>query len=205
MVRRTKEEALATRCQLLDAAEHVFSEQGVAHASLADIASAAGLTRGAVYWHFQNKSDLISALWERVALPMQQALDAIRSEYAHDALGMLRAKSRWVLAQVVHHDSTRKLMMILLLRCEFVDELATARSFMLGQRESCVAQLTEEFRLAINNQQLSATVDPQHAAIGLLATMDGLCLHWLIDPQRFDLEKIGTATMDAYLDGLARL
>ena len=52
MARRTREEALATREQLLDAAEQVFRERGVGHASLAEVAYAAGVTRGAVYHHF---------------------------------------------------------------------------------------------------------------------------------------------------------
>ena len=48
MVRRTKEEALATRDRLLDAAEHVFQRHGVSRTSLHDIAAAAGVTRGAI-------------------------------------------------------------------------------------------------------------------------------------------------------------
>ena len=52
MARRTKQDAQATREALLDAAEHVFEQRGVARTSLNHIAEAAGLTRGAVYWHF---------------------------------------------------------------------------------------------------------------------------------------------------------
>ncbi|KSB87046.1 hypothetical protein LFZ31_05135 [Salmonella enterica subsp. enterica serovar Newport str. S09097] len=36
----------------------LFSQQGVSATSLAEIANAAGVTRGAIYWHFKNKSDL---------------------------------------------------------------------------------------------------------------------------------------------------
>ena len=53
MARRTKEDAAATRNGLIDAAERVFCEKGVSRASLSDIASAAGATRGALY--FLNK------------------------------------------------------------------------------------------------------------------------------------------------------
>jgi TetR/AcrR family acrAB operon transcriptional repressor len=49
MARRTKEEAQATRTQLLDTAEVVFREKGVSRTTLTDIASAAGVTRGAIY------------------------------------------------------------------------------------------------------------------------------------------------------------
>ncbi|MBL8522861.1 MAG: TetR family transcriptional regulator, partial [Betaproteobacteria bacterium] len=70
MVRRTKEEAQETRNRLLDTAEHVFNERGVSRTSLAEIAEAAGVTRGAIYWHFKNKLDLFNAMMERVILPV---------------------------------------------------------------------------------------------------------------------------------------
>src|SRR3546814_1649852 len=59
-LRRTKEEALETRESILDAAERIFFERGVSRTTLDQIARAASVTRGAVYWHFQNKSDLRS-------------------------------------------------------------------------------------------------------------------------------------------------
>jgi len=55
MARCTKEKALETRERILDAAEDVFDDNGVSNTSLADIATAAGVTRGAIYWHFTNK------------------------------------------------------------------------------------------------------------------------------------------------------
>ena len=62
MARRTKEDALATRHALLDAAERSFQVHGVARTSLAQIAEAAGLTRGAIYWHLKDKADLAKTL-----------------------------------------------------------------------------------------------------------------------------------------------
>ena len=72
MVRRTKEDAIATRNSLMDAAELVFGEKGVSRASLSDIAQAAGATRGAIYWQFKDKMDLFNAMMDRVALPLER-------------------------------------------------------------------------------------------------------------------------------------
>ncbi|WP_052691921.1 TetR family transcriptional regulator [Teredinibacter purpureus] len=65
MARKTKEDTEKTRHALLDAATRIFSEQGVANTTLHHIACAADMTRGAVYWHFKNKDDVIKSLWER--------------------------------------------------------------------------------------------------------------------------------------------
>ena len=62
MVRRTKEEAQETRSAILEAAERAFYERGVARTTLADIATLAGVTRGAIYWHFSNKADVVQAM-----------------------------------------------------------------------------------------------------------------------------------------------
>ncbi|OBX33695.1 HTH-type transcriptional repressor BepR [Halomonas elongata] len=72
MARRTKAEAEATREALLDAAEEVFFEKGVACTSLEQIARHAGMTRGAVYWHFRNKADLFRAMLDRVRMPFEE-------------------------------------------------------------------------------------------------------------------------------------
>jgi AcrR family transcriptional regulator len=54
-----------TRTALLTAAERLWAERGIHGASLDDIASAAGLTKGAVYSNFAGKTDLLLALMER--------------------------------------------------------------------------------------------------------------------------------------------
>ena len=67
MARRTKEDAQATRTALLDAAERVFQQRGVSRTSLNEIAQAAGVTRGALYWHFKDKAALFNAMMEHAA------------------------------------------------------------------------------------------------------------------------------------------
>src|SRR5213082_1462422 len=71
MARRTKEEALETRHRILDAAERIFERRGVSRTSLQDIAEAAGVTRGAIYWHFDGKEALFTAMMERATMPME--------------------------------------------------------------------------------------------------------------------------------------
>lgn len=55
MARKTKEESQKTRDGILDAAERVFLEKGVGTTAMADLADAAGVSRGAVYGHYKNK------------------------------------------------------------------------------------------------------------------------------------------------------
>lgn len=65
-MRRTKEEAAETRESIVAAAIRVFAEKGFSGASLSDIAAEAGVTRGAIYWHFKNKELLFEELLQRM-------------------------------------------------------------------------------------------------------------------------------------------
>lgn len=65
-MRRTKEEAAETRESIVAAAIRVFAEKGFSGASLSDIAADAGVTRGAIYWHFKNKEMLFDELLQRM-------------------------------------------------------------------------------------------------------------------------------------------
>lgn len=201
MARKTKTEALETRNQILDAAERVFGERGVARTSLHEIAEGAGLTRGAVYWHFADKYDLLSALWERCLLPLEAAFAVIDAEHGDDALVRIRAKVRGVAARIVHDPRTRNMMGIALLRCEMVDEIAASRQRIVGDRDDCLQQMAAEFRLAVAAGQLQGDLDADAAAIELHAIIDGLCYHWLLDPKRFDFEARVAACTDAWLVG----
>ncbi|MDR0764102.1 MAG: TetR family transcriptional regulator [Synergistaceae bacterium] len=67
MARKTKEFALETREKLLESALGVMSEKPFDKVSLSEIASRVGLSKGAVYWHFKNKSDLLVSLLRQIS------------------------------------------------------------------------------------------------------------------------------------------
>ena len=77
-MKRTKEEAAITRATLLKTALSVFSAKGYAAATLDDVAKAAKVTRGAIYWHFKSKADLYNTLVQefsaRGAVVVQEAV-----------------------------------------------------------------------------------------------------------------------------------
>lgn len=90
MARKKKEEAQKTRQQLIEAAIGLFATRGVANTTLTDIADAAQLTRGAVYWHFSSKAEIFNAIWEQ-QLPLREMIrDRLILSEKDDPLLMLR-------------------------------------------------------------------------------------------------------------------
>lgn len=202
MVRKTKEEALETRERILETAEHIFSEQGVAHTSLQDIADAAKVTRGAIYWHFKNKIDLLDAMLQRIKLPIEDARQRISDASSTDPLSQLRESAVLAFELICQEASARRVCEILTFKCEYVAETADLRRRHLEDRNHCLAQYENGFRLAIEREQLPANLDPRQAAIGLHAMTYGLILDWLLAPAEIDIQRIGPRLVDSFLAGL---
>ena len=92
MARKTKQQARETRQLILDVALRLFSQQGVSSTStsLATIAKAAGVTRGAIYWHFKNKSDLFNEIWELSDASISDLEIEYRAKFPNDPLSVIR-------------------------------------------------------------------------------------------------------------------
>lgn len=202
MARRTKEDAVATRNGLIDAAEQVFREKGVSRASLSDIAQAAGATRGAIYWHFKDKVDLFNAMMDRVTLPLEQGYGEFESSTCPDPVQRLRAVMALVLRGVASDERTRRVFEIALYKVEYVSELVGVRDRHVAASEGFTQQLARDFALGAQHQGVVLPMAPIEAAIGLHALFDGLIRNWILSEGNFDLVGVGGACTDAFLLGL---
>ena len=202
MARRTKEEALATRHRLLDAAELLFQAQGVSRTSLNDIALQAGATRGAIYWHFKDKADLFNAMIERVTLPLEESFQRVGQGKSLDPLQDIRSAMLEALRRTATDVQTRRVFEVATHKVEYVDEMRAVRQRHLAVRNECLAQLEHGLRLAARNRGQRLSIPVSAAARGLHAMIDGLIYNWLLDPAAFELLKTGRHALDGYLAGL---
>ncbi|MBA1322491.1 TetR family transcriptional regulator [Pseudomonas plecoglossicida] len=202
MVRRTKEEAQETRAQIVAAAERAFYKRGVARTTLADIAQQAGVTRGAIYWHFSNKAELVQALLDSVHESHDHLARASESEDELDPLGCMRTLLLQVLNDLVLDARTRRINEILHHKCEFTDEMCEIRQ----QRQGAIADCHQSIVLALGNavrrEQLPADLLVDHAAVAIFAYIDGLIGRWLLLPDSFDLLGNAERWVDTGLDML---
>ena len=202
MARRTKEDALATRHRLLDAAELLFQARGVSRTSLNEIALQAGATRGAIYWHFKDKADLFNAMIERVTLPLEESFQRMGQGKAPDPLQDIRNAMLDALHRAATDAQTRRVFEVATHKVEYVNEMRAVRLRHLAVRNACVSQLGTGLRQAAKMRGKRLPVPAAAAARGLHAMIDGLIGNWLLEPAAFDLLKTGRHALDAYLAGL---
>ncbi|WP_434632086.1 TetR family transcriptional regulator [Chromobacterium sp. CV08] len=181
MARKTREEAEQTRQQLLDAAERLFSEHGVSRTTLADIAADAGLTRGAVYWHFQNKLDLYRAMLDRVSAPFDDIREQLLLGAAADPARALWDHSHRLLGVIEHNPQVRRILLILFMRSEYVGELAPIHEECVAHMHEARGLLSQVVRQAKDGGQTYDCVDPDEVAVALQSLHDGLMNRLLVE------------------------
>jgi len=202
MGRRTKEDALATRNSLLDAAERVFQAKGVSSTSLNDIATEAGVSRGAIYWHFKDKADLFNAMIERVSLPLEGPAGDDLAETSADPLPRLRATLINALKKTATDPQTRRVFEVATLKVEYVDSLSAVRQRHLAVRQAWLARMGQVLRRSAAFREHSLPIPAGSAARGLYTMVDGMIQNWLLDTSQFDLPTCGRQAIDVYLAGL---
>jgi len=202
MVRRTKTEAAATRDALLDAALRVFRDRGVAHTSLEEIAAAAGVTRGAVYWHFKDKADLFSALCERVQLPMEAMLAAAGETRHEDPLDTLRVLAVNCLTMLASDPRTQAVFDVIFHKCEFAAGMASVAERQHSTCDGCLVNVERLLKQAIARGQLPRDTDTQLAARCMNAFVVGVMHEWVQRPNAYDLKRAAPRMVGMFLAGL---
>lgn len=196
-MRRTKGCAEQTREAILDAAEAVFFRQGVASTTLSQIAAEAGMTRGAIYWHFENKLALFKAMQDRAHLPKERFFDAAKLVAADDVLATLHENTLEVLRFAQTDERGKRVYTILLFRCEYIGEMQEALARMRESEEDFSTRIETVFARVEERGELSRGWMAKTAAGAYCAAIHGLFSHWLRTEEGFDLLATGRPLLAA--------
>ena len=199
-MRRTKEDAEQTRLAILDAAEQVFCSEGVVSATLEKISRAAGVTRGAFYWHFKDKCDLLHALHTRYAPAQKQVILAAALEGHDNPLQLLEDSGLEMIAIFERDERQQRLFQIMQ---GFIPIEGTSNWLEEYNSEmfTAITQLTCQAR---ENGTLSPQFTPQEAAVMLMSAMSGLIGEWLRSGKAFTLSECGAKFLRCQIGLLRR-
>ncbi|WP_022946211.1 TetR family transcriptional regulator [Pseudoalteromonas ruthenica] len=204
MVRRSKADAEQTRSAILDAAEHQFYQHGVSRTTLAHIASTAGVTRGAIYWHFDNKADLFNAMLDRIRLPFRQMLSELQSANDLSALAQIKDVMHRALVIVQQDPQYHRVLTVVFHRCEYVDELNPAVQQQEQLNQEVQDTLTLAFARALENGELNPAIEPRVAAAAMNSLVGGLISKFLQHPGYIDLIEQAQALLDTLFLGIKK-
>lgn len=207
VVRKTKEDAEITRQRIIDAAREVFLTKGVSRTSLEKIASHAGVTRGAVYWHFANKAELFHALREQVFLPLIDRMDDTllievdeTDKTIADPLTRIENFLQATIEQLNNHQETRQTYEIMMSKCEYVDEFATVLQQILNNCSGIVEKLERVYEKAQLKGMLNKTHSPAQLAMDTHLFFSGLLHMWVKDSEGTRFRNQAQALINAHMN-----
>ena len=182
MARRTKLATEQTRRSIIDAARVTFLKRGMTGTTLEHIAAAAGVTRGAIYWHFANKKELFDAMRGEVCLPMLDQTDTgMLARSREDPLGCVTEFLLTLFGAITSCNETRQTFEIMSFKCEYVAEFEKELDEHRRKSAEMIDVLEKVYRRASRMGQLRAGISPRAAAVETMAFMMGLIRLWLLD------------------------
>lgn len=199
---RRKADAERTREIILDAAETTFLAQGVSRTTLAHIAQAAGVTRGAIYWHFEDKAALFDALLERVRVPLDEIVDEVVERLGSAPADCLREIALRSLAAISHDLPLQRAATIVLHRCEKLEEEHPRICMITRLSEHAEARVEQLFEQAEVAGTLRADLTPASARRQFHGFLIGVCFDWLQDTQQHSLADESSGIVETLMRGL---
>lgn len=196
MVRKSRAEAEQTRAALLDAAERLFYKDGVSRTSLEAVAREAGVTRGAVYWHFADKCAVLSALQDRARLPQDDIVESLAQGTSDRPLDALYDACVDTFNLVASDKQRQRIFAILSFRCEYTGPAAEVGTKVMCHKEEMMERFVRVFEQARKKGQLSANWTAQTAGQTLFLFLGGQFKDWMMHPT-YDLPQRATACLKA--------
>jgi AcrR family transcriptional regulator len=177
-MRKTKEEAQKTKETILMAALDCFSDKGYFNTSLDDIAKAAAVTRGAVYWHFSNKPEIFDALHDSLHEPFIQL---ITQDLETDSAHPLRQLEELVirLLKDLEGNKTKTRTLKLFYHCDYSGDLNQFKQKHQDNKYKSLQLLSSYFQRAQNIGLLNNSADPEILTLTLHCFLKGILFEYL--------------------------
>jgi AcrR family transcriptional regulator len=190
---RRRAPAAERRAQILDAAMRCFGEQGYHVATMDDLARAAGLSKGSLYWHFRSKEDLLLGLFEAFSQDVVVAFAELEESQAPVIEGLAQIGSATIDRLGAALPLTRAWL-------EFLSH-AEARQRMARDYQQVRECLGRVLSRAVARGEIRA-VHVEGTAAGFLAAVEGLLIQAFVDPA-FDARVLWPRFFQAFIEGLA--
>lgn len=198
MAKKTKADALKTRQHLIETAIVQFALRGVSNTTLNDIADAARVTRGAIYWHFENKTQLFNEVWAQQPALRELIQDKLLVHDAESPLEQLREQLIVGLQYIAEIPRQQALLQILFHKCEFNEEMISEQEI----REKMgfnLHTLQQTLQKSMAKGEIANQLDLDVMVIVIYGAFSGIVKNWLINPTGYNLYQQAPVLVDNVL------
>lgn len=190
-----------TKTKILDSAKKIFSKYGFQGATLDLVARDAGLTKGAVYWHFSSKNDLYLALCERSLRQLLQGLPEQVQAVFHSPDVTERLKNFFAAQFFTCEMQGGEQTML------FFEFISSSRDESVKEKLcQSFSSLFEETSKILRDLQdkgvITNDIDSHDLSVALHSFVNGIILMWLIAPNQVSLQSLSETMAKMILNGI---
>ena len=202
-MRKTKEEAEKTRATILKSALKVFLKNGYSKTSLSDIAENAGYTRGAVYWHFKDKSEIL----EKLISKFHGRFSSKQSDILETSLDPIQKINEMIninLPMLYNDNEFRDFIELTWFKTE-IDQHEGLLQGKIAITKRFNDTISTLFKEASNEGLLKKGIDPEIAALSVTSIINGIYRGYFVIPDKLQSEKIGRTIIENYLNQIKNI
>lgn len=197
-MKKTKEDALITKKQIIEKALELFLQQGFSITTLDEIAQRVNVTRGAIYWHFKDKLDIVRKLIETEHQNLSQLLVNIFNEDLNP-LEKIQKVIEQIVLNFYDSQSFRNFIELTWFKIEYTQ---------LSNLQTTKAELTAYFisnfkHLIIEAQKveiIKTEVNPTDVSITITNMINGMYRMYFILPNELSNKEKAMQAFNSYLN-----
>ncbi len=198
MARTTKEEAQKTRQRILDTATMLFNRDGVSVTTLEKIADASNLTRGAIYWHFKNKMDVITAIHEQMHLSILEKIHQDLKQDDRTAFKRMKSATINFLNALAEDKTEQMVMTIFTTKCDYSGDMGIFLENQACNKKEGFKMFQINFQEALDNREIQCKWSADFLSRNLQYYMCGIVTEYIKDKKLAQLKSDSKELMDFY-------
>jgi len=187
---------------ILEAAINVFAQQGIPNTKMIDIAVKAGIGKGTIYEYFRSKEELIKEAFRSYIVKLDKAAVHKMEEADHPIDKLCNIIDGWMGVIETSYEESKVMIDFWAqgLRLNRVIEEFNLKEIYHNYR----TLLSGIIKQGISREKIHP-VDPNLMASVIIATLDGIVLHWIIGKEFFDLKDAVELFKKSTIDPLRKI
>lgn len=172
-MRRTKKEAEQTKQAILLAALDVFDKKSYDTATLSNIAKKAGVTRGAIYWHFENKFDILKELMDKYYGEFLNNIFEKMSENNESALDTIRIIFNSYVTEILENPETLKFRRVIELKISFTEDTEQINELFGRFKSEILNKLIGVIKIGQEKNEIRGDMTAEFLGVSLMSWVFG--------------------------------
>ena len=190
-MRRTKEDAEQTRQAILESAMDIFYEKGYSKTTFDEIAKRINLTKGAVYWYFRNKPDIVAALINDFVQKHIKRLEEFRDGKEEENLDILADMMLLAYHHMKKNPLEYKFIFFITCQMEWSEAILVKIRPLVEQTSEISRKLMTDTLLKLKkNKKIKDDTDVEKITEILQAMWMGMLENYLAKRMTLDFEQI---------------